>query len=316
MKRLIFFSAILISSMIGTEVSTDLTVKAEPRACKRVVTVATIDTGIDLSNNELRGRIKTDEFGSILGSSFGSLSSVNDVHGHGTHIADLITREDECIKIIPFSYYIDPIFAPFFSADDSFYSALVAAINSKPDLINISGGGYGSSVKELLAIREAESLGILIVAAAGNHGKNLDQPENGFFPSSYKTNNILTVGALTEKGDYFQISNYGKAVDISTVGEMVVAAGLNNKQVPSSGTSQATATISGVIAKAMLINGTISGIEMKKLLLDTANKNKSLEDKINEGRVLNKEEFLLSVSTLDRIQPGRSIASNSTLKTP
>jgi hypothetical protein len=209
---------------------------------------------------------------------------------------------------MPFSYYINPIFQPFYSTEKSFELALAAAIKERPDIINISGGGFGFSVSELMLIKEAESLGILIVSAAGNNAVNIDNPKFGFFPSSYSTENIISVGAIGIDGSFFYQSNFGSTVSILALGEEVPAIGLNNKIVKVSGTSQATAIVSGAIAKAMLTNRDLSGIQIKRILLETAIKKDELAGKVNSGRVLNKEGLLSVVSRYN--EATRSVASN------
>lgn len=260
--------------------------------CASTVTVATIDTGIDLKNPKLKRAVKRDQNGNLIGKAFGSAASIQDVHGHGTHIADLISREDNCIRIVPFSYYVDPNLEMFLSTTESFDMALEAAISINPDIINISGGGYGFSIREFALVKRAEILGITIVSAAGNDGKNIDSFSEGFFPGSYKTSNIISVGAVTADGTYFDRANYGKSVDIAALGKDVSATGLNGQTTVLSGTSQATAIVSGAIAKALLKNRALGVSDLKKLLFSSADIHNNLSSRVNYGRVLNQKNLI------------------------
>jgi subtilisin family serine protease len=269
--------------------------------CSSIITVATIDTGVDLKNPRINKIVKKDENGNPIGKSFGSNETVQDIHGHGTHIADLITRADNCIRIVPFSYYVDPSLEMVLPTKESFNMALEAAIAIHPDIINISGGGYGFSIIEFALVKKAELLGITIVAAAGNNGKNIDAFSEGFFPGSYKTSNIISVGAITSDGSYFERANYGKSVDIAALGKDVSATGLNGETAVLSGTSQATAIVCGAIAKAMLKNRTLGVSEIKNLLFSSADKHNRLSSKVNSGRVLN-QAHLVSAAIEDSVK--------------
>ena len=177
-------------------------------------------------------------------------------------------------QIIPVSYWEDSASLKI----NPFISALEEAINYNPKIINISGGGNSFYEREYLAIKKAESLGIIIVSAAGNDGKNIDEFENNFFPSAYRTSNIISVGAVTKEGSYFYISNCGqKSVDIAALGKDVTASGLDNTNVTRSGTSQATAIVCGAIAKAFLIKPDLTFLDIKQILLSSADRKKELK---------------------------------------
>lgn len=287
------FFSLLFGWLIVNKNLSELKIEYIDQNCSSIVTVATVDTGVDLNNSDLVKKIKRDNNGNLIGASFGSMGSVQDFHGHGTHIFDLISRYDECIRIIPFSYHVDVGFKNFFSAKDSFISALEAAVYSEAQIINISGGGSGYSERELELIKKAEESGKIIVAAVGNEGKNVDRDENKFYPGSYKTKNMITVGAIDSSGNYYKISNYGESVDIAALGKDVSAMWLNNQIASISGTSQATAIVSGAIAKAMLLNEALTPDELKSILFSSAIKTKKNEKFFSGGRVLNPTKLFM-----------------------
>lgn len=290
-----FFSLLFGWLLVNNNNSDELKIEYIDQNCSSIVTVATVDTGVDLNNSVLVKKIKRDNNGNLRGASFGSMETVQDFHGHGTHIFDLISRYDECIRIIPFSYNVDLGFQKFFNTKDSFISALEAAVQSEAQIINISGGGSGYFERELELIKKAEESGKIIVAAVGNEGKNVDKDENKFYPGSYKTKNMITVGAIDSSGNYYTKSNYGESVDIAALGKDVSAMWLNNQIASISGTSQATAIVSGAIAKAMLLNENLTPGELKLLLFSSAVKTKKNKKYFSGGRVLNPTKLFTMV---------------------
>ena len=84
-----------------------------------------------------------------------------DSHGHGTHIASIISSFSKQFKIIPIKYYSKD------STDeenlDSTVQAIYKAIEAKVDIINYSSGGEGYSEEEFKAIKLAEDRGIALL---------------------------------------------------------------------------------------------------------------------------------------------------------
>ena len=214
------------------------------KKCKNLVKVVTIDTGVDLQNEKIRSHLIRGPSGFLGKNVLYNGAPIQDFNGHGTQMADIITNVSNCAQIIPVSYWEDSASLKI----NPFISALEEAINYNPKIINISGGGNSFYEREYLAIKKAESLGIIIVSAAGNDGKNIDIPNNKYFPASYGASNIITVNAVDKNGELGKFSNYGSyTVDISAIGIDVASFGLYNEKLISSGTSQATAYVSGVI---------------------------------------------------------------------
>ena len=277
--------------------------------CKRVVTVATVDTGIDLNNKDLSKYLKRDSGGNVIGrSSVSDFESIQDRNGHGTHIASIIAESSPCIKIIPISYnaLIDGKDVPIGS---TMGIAIRMALNYGPDIINISGGGYGFSNEEFEAVSLANDRGVLIVAAAGNDSLNIDFNKNKYFPGSYKTDNIVVVGSVGPDNRYSTFSNYGSSVDIAAVGSGVTAMGLDNKMVTLSGTSQATAVVSGAIAGAMSVNPNLTPFLAKRALIESANLVEPLSSKVGSGRVLDVARLHKIASKVTKTHEEESFAS-------
>ncbi len=86
-------------------------------------------------------------------------------------------------------------------------------------IINISYGGSFPSQAYKEALEEANAAGILVIVAAGNDGSN-DERDVGY-PSSYKTPNLISVGALDRTNARASFSNYGNLVHLFAPGANV-----------------------------------------------------------------------------------------------
>jgi len=87
-------------------------------------------------------------------------------------------------------------------------------------VINASWGGDSNDMAMKNAIENAKTHGVLIVAAAGNSGRDIDsQP---FYPASYNLSNIVSVAATDQDDGLTSFSNFGAAsVDVGAPGTNV-----------------------------------------------------------------------------------------------
>lgn len=237
---------------------------------KKTVTVAVIDTGADLEHPALANQIwqNPGETGpdsqghdkatnNIDDDQNGFIDDVNgwdfvsqqktiaDNHGHGTHIAGIVHAVSPDTKLMILKY-----FDPRIKGTDTLQTLIQAihyAIQNKADIINFSGGGSAFSLLEKAAIHQAELAGILVIAASGNESQNADQ--HPFYPASYGLQNILSVTAHNAQNWTLQSSNYGtRNVQISAPGQDIMSLLPGGGQGEMTGTSQATAFVTGAAA--------------------------------------------------------------------
>jgi len=115
------------------------------------------------------------------------------------------------------------------------------------DIINYSGGGLAPNEKEREAIAEARDAGILFVAAAGNEQSNSDVKK--YYPADYDLDNIISVTAYDRENNVLPSSNYGsRTVDIAAPGKNIYSTLPGGSYGYMTGTSQATAVVTGVAA--------------------------------------------------------------------
>ncbi|MGO4272999.1 S8 family serine peptidase, partial [Paenibacillus sp. TAF58] len=127
------------------------------------------------------------------------------------------------------------------------------------DIINMSFGmkSYNRSLEQ--AVMNAYYRGKVIVASSGNDGKKKSVDYPARFPQ------VVSVGAITRLGKIAPFSNRGKQIDIYAPGERVYSSWLNGKYNELSGTSMATAHVSGVIALMLSIKP-MSPLQIKSAL--------------------------------------------------
>ncbi len=84
---------------------------------------------------------------------------------------------------------------------------------------------------------------------------------------------IIIVGSVNSDGDYSAFANTGDAVDIVAPGEKIYSTVTDNTYGIMSGTSMATPYVSGTAAMIFAIDDSISGADVKNIIISTATEN-------------------------------------------
>jgi subtilisin family serine protease len=225
--------------------------------------VAVLDTGVAVQRPELAGHIWTNP-GEIPGNGIDDDGDgiVDDVHGadfangdgtpaddngHGTHVAGIIAAHGVLRGLAP-DATIMPV--KVLASDKSGNAHWVAqgieyALAHGARILNVSVNGDGRSDELEAAIRDAENAGAVIVASAGNDGRDLGaQPS---YPVSYSDPAVVGVGAADANGRRANFSNYGPGVDVTAPGAGILSLGFPGFAYRS-GTSMAAAYVSATLA--------------------------------------------------------------------
>lgn len=175
------------------------------------VTVAVIDTGVsrvpDLADTKF---VKGYDF-------VNDKEEADDDNGHGTHVAGTIaqsTNNNYGVAGIAYEASIMPLKVLSASGGGTvtdIAEAIKFAADNGANVINMSLGGGGSTELLQEAVDYAYSKGVVIVAAAGNEGRN-----SSSFPARYP--HVISVSALGPNGEKAPYSNFGAGVDISAPG--------------------------------------------------------------------------------------------------
>jgi len=212
----------------------------------------------------------------------------NDVEGpdasHGTHVAGIIgaTRQNGLgVKGVARGIQLMSVRAVpnGDERDKDVANAIRYAVDNGADVINMSFGKSYSPHKDVVdaAVQYADSMGVLMVHAAGNDGANVDSTDN--FPSPYyedsgRAQRWIEVGASSWKGGKqlaARFSNYGtERVDVFAPGQSIYSTAPNNQYKRQDGTSMAAPMVSGLAALMMAYYPSLSATEVRSIILDTA----------------------------------------------
>lgn len=209
------------------------------------VRVAVIDTGIDVRNPDLDGRV-LGGFNALTGS--GREEDYQDDHGHGTHVAGTIaaTRGNAwgVVGVAPQAvlYSVKVLDKDGMGSLSGVVDGIVWCANNKIQVANLSLGGPVDSETLHEAAQFAEIMGVVLIAAAGNNGAAAG------FPASYKE--VLSVSAATAEDKLAAFSSRGK-VEFIAPGEYVVSLAPGRETANMSGTSMAAPHVSGLAALAV-----------------------------------------------------------------
>jgi subtilisin family serine protease len=113
-----------------------------------------------------------------------------------------------------------------------------------------------------------------VVAAAGN-----EVPTSLAFPAAYR--DVLSVGAVDAENSQAYFSNSGETLSLSAPGVGIISAYDDGQYVLGSGTSQATAITSGVVA-ALLSQGYPAG-EIARVLQENALPTGAPQEQVGAG---------------------------------
>jgi subtilisin family serine protease len=215
---------------------------------------------------------------------YGNAEVVGPDARHGTHVAGIIGADrnnDLGIKGVADNVQIMVIRAvpDGDERDKDVANAIRYAVDNGAQVINMSFGKAYSPQKELVdaAVKYAASKGVLLVHAAGNEAKNTDEAAN--FPNrryldGKMAENWIEVGALSWKPNQVaNFSNYGQtAVDVFAPGVDLYATVPGSNYEELSGTSMASPVVAGVAALLKSYFPTLTAVQIKKIILESADK--------------------------------------------
>lgn len=226
------------------------------------VKVAVIDSGVDFGNDvELRNYID------LVPGYEECLPYYIDITGHGSAVAGIIAAEDNEKGITGINPNVDLYSARVLDENNAapasrVIEAIYWAIEQDVDIINMSFGMKEDSQALHHAIKDAYNHGILLVAAAGNHG-------TVEYPAAY--DEVVAVGAVDSEGAVCENSARGEQVELVAPGEKVASTGAFEGTLICSGTSMAAPHVTGVASLLWEKDRTVSAGFIRALLKASAN---------------------------------------------
>lgn len=279
--------------------------------------IAVVDGGIDLTHEDLAGKIwvNSDE---VAGNGVDDDHNgyADDVHGwnfydnepaaisstHATHVAGIaaaesnngrgITGVDWGARIMS----VRVLSSGGAGHEDDIIRGIEYAVANGADVINLSLAGSSSSSALFAAIENAYASGAVVVAAAGNNGRNTGIAPQ--YPACADVNGVdmvIGVAATNDEGEPWGSSNYGPCVNIAAPGVKIESTKPNNSYGTMSGTSMAAPHVAGVAGLYLALHPTASAAEVIAAINqgeaftgeDAGTWNEEYKGKLNAARVVN-----------------------------
>ena len=193
--------------------------------CHSVV-VAILDTGVNYNHGDLNANM-WDGGATYPHHGYDFVNTDNDPmddNGHGTHLAGVIGavgNNNQGGTGVCWTASIMAIKAIRYDGSGTTLNVIQGidfAIKNGARIINMSFGSTGNDPTLASEITAAEQAGVLVVAAAGNDGEDMDATTKTY-PCAYANSNVICVAALDQMYNLTSFSNYGTtSVDVGAPG--------------------------------------------------------------------------------------------------
>jgi filamentous hemagglutinin family protein len=223
------------------------------------VSVALIDSEVDMRHTELQGSISEE---------LDTIGVSERLQPHGTEMAGAIVSHGQLLGVAPGAKIL--AVRAFGESNNtiqgttlSILKGLEWAESKGARIINMSFAGPRDPSLER-ALKVAHDKGIVLVAAAGNAGPKSPP----LYPAADP--NVIAVTATDNRDRRFNGANEGPQLSIAAPGVEILAAAPDESYLLSTGTSIATAHVSGVVALMLERDPTLKPDDVRKILESTA----------------------------------------------
>lgn len=238
--------------------------RGSPNIC-----VAILDTGIDQSHPDIAPKI-------VENVNFTNSPTVDDRFGHGTHMAGIVaavTNNRMGVSGLAANSTIMNVKVIDDTGEGSTSSlsqGILFAANHHARVINMSLSNTKKSETLHMAIKYAAKKGLILVAAAGNSGQSQEQ-----FPAAFSE--CISVAATKKDDKRANFSQFGASwVDVAAPGMSIMSTfpthpnsiGIQNYGLLS-GTSPATAFVSGLAGLILALNPKLNPSSVRKIIEST-----------------------------------------------
>lgn len=300
--------------VLKSGISVDAAYQKYGRAGTSPVIVAVVDSGVDFQHEDLKDVLWVnskeipnngidDDGNGYVDDIYGMSTYDRDANGkatgnvmgvvhHGTHMAGIIgAKQNNGIGVAGIASNVRIMALKVFPMEneenivkDVNESLLYAATNGARIIncsfsIPVKKGDHliSDTIKYI-----GEKYGVLVVVSAANYGENQDLAPN--YPGSFENENILVVASVGFLGVLASNSNYGKiSVDVAAPGAAIYSTIMRNDYLSASGTSQATAIVTGVAAEVLSRYPRFTAAQLKNVLMKSVTKKDNLTDLLVSG---------------------------------
>jgi subtilisin family serine protease len=253
------------------------------------VLVAVIDSAIDSGHAELKG---------VVAGRFDTFKGNPAPHKHGTAMASAIAAHSRLLGVAPAAQILavrafDDSPASSHATTDRIIDGLQWVANSGARVVNMSfTGPEDGSVHEM--VTSLRRKGKVLVAAAGNDGPTAGSA----YPAAYPE--VIAVTATDADDKLLNVANHGNYVAVAAPGVDIFVAAPGGGYDFTTGTSVATAHVSGLVALLIARNPGLTPDAVQAILTKTA-KDLGPHDEFGAGLVDAYEAVLTQApATADR----------------
>lgn len=241
------------------------------------VIVAVIDSGVRCTHEDLAGNFWTNpQDGSHGFNAITGTTNVNDDVGHGTRVAGILgAKGNNGTGGVGVAWQVQIMVGKFASQSGGTVADAITCLDyartNGAHIINASWGLDEFSASLFDAMVALRAAGILVVAAAGNNTRDVDQFPR--YPASYDLDNIIAVMATTRQDEPYPSSNFGATnVDVAAPGAAIYSTDFqsDSSYALDTGTSMAAAYVSGAAALLRAAHPADSPAQIIAHLLATA----------------------------------------------
>ena len=192
---------------------------------------------------------------------------IRDDEGHGTMMAGIIAAASNDIDVVGVApnaqiYSVKILNNKGSGTVSQAVSGVQWAIDNGMQIISMSWTLNDKNYALRNALQVAYSRGILLVAASGNDGTSVESP--AFYTE------VIAVSAIDQNNVLSSFSCVGPKNELTAPGEMIYSTYLNNGLGVGNGTSMAAAFVSGAAALIWAKNPSLTNIQVRHVLDDTA----------------------------------------------
>ena len=194
-------------------------------------------------------------------------ANASDDYGHGTMLAGIIAASSNSIGVVGVApgahiYAVKILDSQGHGSVAFAIQGIEWAISNNMQIISMSWTLNDENFALRDALQVAYSRGILLVAASGNDGTSVESP--AFYTE------VIAVSAIDQNNVLSSFSCVGPKNELTAPGEMIYSTYLNNGLGVGNGTSMAAAFVSGAAALIWAKNPSLTNIQVRHVLDDTA----------------------------------------------
>jgi subtilisin family serine protease len=222
------------------------------------IIVAVVDTGVRYTHEDLAANMWSNpNDGSHGWNALSGTSDPSDDNGHGTMVAGVLGAVGNNLKgVVGVAWRVQIMACKCF---DNFGIGSISSVLIGLDYARTNGAkiinaswGFTNSLSLSNAIYSLRDSGIIVVAACGNSGTNIDLSPT--YPASYHFDNVVSVAYTTHTDTLASDSNFGAtSVHLAAPGDQIYStfSATDNFYYTLSGTSFAAPYVSGTFALMM-----------------------------------------------------------------